>query len=185
MYCWDRRDWLLYGFKYAVDGDKVAVDFSSKKRMKYAIVEFSGGSQESPFAETFAKMSEAVDNASEYEQKYNEAQTQMNEMQSELDALREFKSSAEAEKLADERNQVFARFEDLVGIDEFESLRENPADFDVEGLEEKCFAIRGKNMTTLKFSEDDKHPKLKVPKHEDKKDNEPYGGLFVEFNISK
>ena len=40
VYCWDSNDWLLYGFTYSINGDRVTIDFDSKKRMKYDIVEF-------------------------------------------------------------------------------------------------------------------------------------------------
>ena len=39
-YCWDRTDWKLYGFTYSVDGDVVTVDFESKTRKKFSIVDF-------------------------------------------------------------------------------------------------------------------------------------------------
>ena len=49
IYAWDCTDWLLYGFSYEMDGDNVVIDFESRKRMKYTIVEFDEGEQESPF----------------------------------------------------------------------------------------------------------------------------------------
>ena len=30
VYCWDRNDWLLYGFGYKLNGDSVVIDFESK-----------------------------------------------------------------------------------------------------------------------------------------------------------
>ena len=48
VYCWDRNDWLLYGFGYKLNGDSVVIDFESKKRKKYTIVDFDEGEQPSP-----------------------------------------------------------------------------------------------------------------------------------------
>ena len=77
---------------------------------------------------------------------------------------------------------VFARFEDLVGVEAFDALRENAEAFTPEELEEKCFAIRGRSGTPAKFSHEEKAPKLQVVR-EDNRKKEPYGGIFAHFGI--
>lgn len=86
-------------------------------------------------------------------------------------------------------NTVFEQFPDLVGNEAFEALRSNCADMTIEEIEEKCFALRGRYGT--KFSYNDKPYEAQVlpiercdtgyASHTD----EPYGGLFVKFNIGK
>ena len=49
-------------------------------------------------------------------------------------------------------------------------------------LEEKCFAIRGRNCTAAKFSHEPKTPKLPVEKHDT--EPEPYGGLFAKYGVA-
>lgn len=47
-------------------------------------------------------------------------------------------------QLKEEREKVFAQFEDLVGVEAFDALRESNAEYSIEELEEKCYAIRGR-----------------------------------------
>ena len=104
--------------------------------------------------------------------------------QAELDELKSFKAGVEAGIAEQERNDVFAQFEDLVGIEAFEALREDCNDMSIADLEEKCFAIRGRNQTALKFSaqEHGKNPKLPAG-NMGKKNDEPYGGIFAKYGI--
>lgn len=181
VYCWDRDDWLLYGFKYSVDGDSVAIDYATKKRKKYAIVDFEGSeAQESPFAPTFASLEGKIKELSEVETKFNAASESIASMESELSELRKFKADTETAVAKEERESVFAQFEDLAGVEAFENLRNDCMKYDVDTLEEKCYAIRGRNNTTAKFSLENKPTKLKVEKTVIE-NNEPYGGLFLKY----
>jgi len=104
-------------------------------------------------------------------------------MENELGALRQFKTDTEGAKAKGERDEVFAQFEDLVGVEAFETLRENCMEYSKEDLEEKCFAIRGRNSTTAKFSYEPKAPKLIVEKTGGITP-EPYGGIFAEYGFT-
>lgn len=181
VYCWDCSDWLLYGFTYAMNGDNAVIDFESKKRMKYAIVAFDEGEQPSPFATVFEQMEQKIKDASGWEAKYNEASETIESMNTELGELRQFKSDAESVAANAAREAVFSRFADLAGVEAFEQLRENCSEYDTETLEEKCYAIRGRQAPQAKFSLDETQPKLKVERHEIS--NEPYGGIFAQYGI--
>lgn len=180
VYCWDVSDWLLYGFAYSMNGDSVMIDFDSKKRMKYVIEEFEG-EQASPVAALFAAMEQRVTDASQWEQKYTDASGRIESLESELTELRAFREQAENDAAEEAREQIFARFADLDGIEAFERLREDCAAMSVEDIEEKCYAIRGRN-SGMKFALEDKTPKLIVTKTAQAA--EPYGGLFAEYGIS-
>lgn len=183
VYCWDTNDWLLYGFSYSMNGDNAVVDFDSKKRMKFAIVEFDEGEQASPIAQVFERMEEQLRDGKQWEEKYQSASDTITSMETELGELRQFKADTENAALQSAREEVFARFEDLVGVEAFETLRDNCADFsDMDALEEKCYAIRGRAGMTAKFSHEEKAPKLKVV-HENNLEKEPYGGIFAHFGI--
>ena len=180
VYAYDITDWLMYGFKYTKDGDAVSIDFESKTRKKIAIVDFDGGEQASPVAPVFARAEQAIQENAELEAKYNTASETIASMESELNELREFKSNAEAAADQNSRDELFAQFEDLAGIEAFETLREDNSEFDLESLEEKLFAIRGRNAAQAKFSaEQQKAPKLKVVKEDKSKD--PYGGIVEKY----
>lgn len=184
VYCWDCTDWLLYGFKFAMDGDNVVIDFESKQRMKYVIAPFEEGEQASPFAETFQRMAEKLQSSAELNEKYQAASDTITAMETELGELRQFKADTESKALQSAREEVFAQFEDLIGVEAFEDLRAHCEDYsDMDALEEKCFAIRGRNGTPAKFSMGEKTPKLKVVRDEDNYTKEPYGGLFARFGI--
>ena len=181
VYCWDTNDWLLYGFTYEVNGDSVVIDFESKKRKKYVIADFDEGEQASPFAPMFAQMEQKILDGAQWEEKYQNASDTITTMETELGVLRQFKADTENAAAQSARDEVFAQFEDLVGVEAFEALRDNCADYDVATLEEKCFAIRGRNGSVAKFSLEDKAPKLKVNKTDIS--NEPYGGIFAQYGI--
>lgn len=184
VYCDDTTDWKLYGFRYSMNGDNVVIDFASKKRMKFSIVPFDEGEQENPIAAVFAAVAEkyTASNA-EWAEKYQTASDTITSMETELGVLRQFKTDTEGAAEKGKRDEVFAQFDDLAGVEAFEKLRENSEQYSVEDLEEKCYALRGRNSTIAKFShETQKAPKLPIEK--DALIAEPYGGIFAEYGIT-
>ncbi len=184
VYAYDLEDWLVYGFAYAQDGDAITIDFDSKKRKKFDIVDFDEGEQASPIASVFEHAVEAIKNNAEWETKYNEASEAIASMEEELEDLKQFKADAEAAEAQAKREAVFALFEDLEGIEAFEALRENCSDMTESDLKKECFAIRGEYGVSVKFSaEPPKAPKLKVESTEIEAD--PYGGIVEEYSREK
>ena len=181
VYCFDADDhWKLYGFNFSMNGDNVVVDFDSKKRMKFAIIDFDEGEQNMPFEKVFEDISaQYTANDTQWSEKYQTASDTIETMNNELGSLRQFKADTEAAAAEVAREEIFAQFEDLAGVEEFESLRENCAEFELEALEEKCYAIRGRNGTTAKFSKKAEAPKLKVDRVEP--EDHVYGGLFEKY----
>lgn len=175
-------DWNLYGFSYSMNGDHVVIDFGCKKRKKYSIVDFDEGEQVTPAGRLFAlatkKFSEA---SSQWTEKYQKATEAASANEAELKVLRKFKADTEGAAEQGKRDEVFAQFEDLNGMDAFETLREHSMEYDLETLEEKCFAIRGRNGIIANFSHKPKSTKLAVDKTT--ADDEPYGGVFAEYGI--
>ena len=182
VYCWDTTDWLLYGFAYAMDGDSVKIDFGSKQRKKYAIVDFTDGEQGSPLAEFFNKMSDELTRYAGLDAQHQEDENSLKAMRCELDDLKAFKAGVEEQTAKAERAEVMDKFHDLDGQEAFEKLRDECMNYDLETLEEKCYAIRGRNSSGRKFSLDEKSPKIKIDKH-DKADesDEPYGGVVRKY----
>lgn len=183
VYVWDTEDWLLYGLPYAMNGDKVSIDFACKKRKKYAIVDFDEGEQDSPFASMFKLLEEKAHNAVELEEKYTAASEQVASMESELAELRKFRDETKESELKSQRKAIFARFEDLNGIEAFENLKSNCDSYSLEDLEEKCYAIRGRHGTTAKFSAEPGQVKIVVPQNtKDDFASEPYGGIVEKYS---
>lgn len=181
VYCFDADDhWRLYGFTFSMNGDNVVVDFESKKRMKFAIVDFDEGEQVMPFDSIFDQIStQYTANDTQWSEKYQTASDTIASMEDELGTLRQFKTDTEKAANDAARDEVFAQFEDLVGVEEFETLRENCENYELDTLEEKCFAIRGRHNTTVKYSMNTKNTRIVVDKTAPT--NEPYGGLFVKY----
>ena len=179
VYCWDRTDWLMYGFNFTIDGDNITIDYASKKRKKFTIVDFDEGEQGSPIAPIINQFEEQLNGYTDTKEKFSEASNRIKALEEEISKLEQFKAETEKAVAENERNEVFARFEDLVGIDAFEELRSNSSDYNPSVLEEKCFAIRGRNASLFKFSENTKNPKLKIEKPNTS--SEPYGGLVTKY----
>lgn len=153
VYATDVTDWNLYGFPYSMDGDHVIIDFAGKKRMKLALVPFDEGSQADPISGMFAKVTEKYTaNDTQWAEKYQAASDTISSMENELGTLRQFKTDTENAIAKGERDEVFAQFEDLVGVEAFENLREHCMDYTADVLEEKCYAIRGRSGVATKFS---------------------------------
>lgn len=185
VYCIDITDWTLWGFSYGVDGDVITIDPASKKRKKYIIVDFDGEEIESPLVGMFARIRAKFDEFATLESECGAANARVAEMESELADLRAYKNNNETEKANAERLEVLDRFEDLNGIAEYDELRENFSNYDISELEEKCFAIRGKNIATIKFNLDYTAPKLAVDKHITDSEPDPYGGIVAKFANQK
>jgi len=168
VYCWDSCDWLLYGFKFSMDGDNVVIDFESKMRKKYVIADFDEGEQASPFAKEFSIIGESFA-----------------ALKTELNDLRAFKASVDKAEADAKFAELFAQFEDLAGNEAFEKLKAECEQYELEALEEKCFAIRGREKSTAKFSLETKSPKFMVGFDKAVVSNEPYGDLFVKYQIGQ
>ena len=177
------NDWNLYGFSYSMNGDHVVIDFENGKRKKYSIVDFDDGEQVTPAGRLFELVSKKFSEASaEWTEKYQKATEAVSANDAELAALRQFKADTEGAVEQGKRDEVFAQFEDLNGMEAFEALREHCLEFDLETLEEKCFAIRGRVGNPVKFSHEPKAPKLPIEKNGFT--SEPYGGVFAEYGIT-
>ncbi len=174
VYAFDMNEDILYGFSYKTNGDNVVIDFDSKKRKKYAIVDFDEGEQSSFTGFDFSELKQLIHDNFEWQSKYDNVSNRVEDMENELDELRGYKNETEADKL-------FSQFKDLNGVEAFENLRAAYEDYDMETLEEKCYAIRGRQGagTNLKFEA--KVPKISVENN--KNDDEPYGGLFRKYGF--
>lgn len=178
VYCWDTEDWLLYGFAFEMNGDSVDVKFDTKKRMKYAIVEFDNGEQASPFVEMFSIMEEKIHMYADIEQKYEAASGTITSLEAEVTQLKEFKANVEKEAIEADIKNVFDKFDELSGTEMYEALRNAHEGMTPEDIEEKCFAICGRLGKSVKFS-NAQRPKIGVMEH--KTEKKPYGGIVEKY----
>jgi hypothetical protein len=120
----------------------------------------------------------------DYELQYNELKTQYDALNSEVETLRQFKADVEAKERAAQEEAVFAKFEKLNELEEYKKLRENSAEYTIEALEEKCYAIAGKNGINLfsaETQETEPVTKFSVVPEENTKKESKYGDLFERY----
>lgn len=185
VYAWDQTDWLLYGFGYEMNGDSVVIDWESKRRVKYVIADFDEGEQESPFANVLSLIKEKLRDYAELSNKYQTASENIETLNSELNELKEFKVETENAISKAQHEEILSNFDDLNGVEAFEELRKNCMEYSLDVLEEKCFAIRGRNGAVIKFSIEENKPKIMVDRSLASNKAEPYNGVFAEFGIDK
>ena len=166
VFVYDYQDWNLYGFKFELNGDVVVIDFESKKRKKFAYVDFDEG-----------------DAAGNYQYMLDGINKKFAAIQNEITELRQFKHNVESAERKALEDEVFSMFEDLAEDERFKSLRDNCSDLSIQEIEDRCYAIRGRNVQ-VKFSQGTPKPiRLPVEHNNSKNADEPYGGVFVEFGV--
>lgn len=179
VYCWDATDWLLYGFKFSKDGDNIVIDFESKSRKKFAIADFDEGEQGTQMAQVFEQINAELTARAEYKNLYDDMKPKFEQLQGEVAELRAFKKEIDDANNEARMNEALKEFKDMEGIEAFDELMKHKTEYELDELVEKCFAIRGRNMSKLKFSESAKAPKIKVPK--ESFEDMPYGGIVEKY----
>lgn len=96
------------------------------------------------------KINELNSNYSNLEAKYSELETSNKELKSnyevlleEVTLLRQYKADKEEAYRQSEEARIFSQFEDLKGNEKFDKLVSESKNYELEELEEKCFAIYG------------------------------------------
>ena len=177
--------WILVGFSYSMNNDDVVIDFKSRKRMKWQIVEYVDGDEINPVADIMSNFDEKYNEKdAEWSAKYQTASDTIESMNTELEELRKFKTETEdaAEEVA--RGEVLAQFEDLSGVEAFEALKSNHEGVSPADLEEKCYAIRGRQAVPATFAAKNDTHKLAVDRSDCDADD-GYGGLFAKYGHKK
>ena len=205
-FCYDDKEKELVSFTFTVNGDVVTVDFNTRKKKKYTIVDFDDGTA-SPI-DNFIKIGEYMaetknqkslqDAKDSYETQISERNGVINSLSAEVADLREYKKNIEHETFIQTLDGVFSNFADLHGIDEYDRLLNSfeeykngrlDAEFEYteDSLTEKCYAIKGKNIQTKATYSKQKQqaptPKLTITHQDPKesKDELPYNGYFEQF----
>lgn len=180
VYCYDMTDWKMYGFTYEMNGDNVVIDFDSKKRKKFNIVDFDEGSVDNDFK----FVSEAVGKKA-LDALRTEFEAKEKDFMDKLSKLEEFKEKRLKEDRDEELKDVFEKFAKLEGIEAFEDLKTNCDGLSISEIEDKCFEIKGRNDLSFSVSKPNKTTRVPVekniPKDLDIPEDEPYKGLFIKY----
>lgn len=177
-YAEDFMDGRVYSVPYALHGDAVSVDFSCKKRQKYCFEDFVD-TREEPEVSSGSGIYSNYKNA--IKDKYTALVTENNE-------LKHYRNQVLLSERQAVQENVFAEFDDLKGIEEFDNLRkkckEGKIDKSPDDLRFMCYAIRGKNSkpivkqsTTASFG-----VRIPIDTHTEPKDTEDnYGGVVERY----
>lgn len=168
VYCVDTANhWITMGIPYSMNGDHVVIDFANAKRVKVVFEEFDEGTISDDSLGFEAAASEFA--RIKIEHATNKVSAELEEANGRLSAI----VRNEAEK------ELFAKFTDLSDVEAFQDLYENRAQFDLETLEDKCYAIRGR---LGKFSLAPQKGVQKLPVDSNVEvEPEPYGGLVRNY----
>lgn len=135
------------------------------------------------------KCKEKHSKKSDYEKLYKELTEEFEGYKSEHSFL-----NTEFEKLQEFKNktlidEILKNFSDLENIEEFEKLKAEAYTFDdLEALENKCYVIRGKNISYLNSKNKNTYSNkgsVNTAINKNKDSSEPYGGIFAEFGFTK
>lgn len=187
VYAWDREDWKLYGFAYTTNGDGVAIDFGSKARKKFVIVDFEEGAFEQSLAPLFTQIKELAKQQAEsefsatkegLETSFNELKVKYEKLETDYAGLVSENNARQEAANAAAKEEIFSKFEkELAGEAEFIQLKETAKDFAVEDIETKCFAMVGRKKANFSARERKTPDKVMIPGSVPVPPN-PYGTLF-------
>lgn len=197
---YDCKEGILVGFNYQLINENVEVDANSVARYKVEFIpmNLSGDpdddSQVDVFSKNFTSHTQVERKLKVKEDELNKqfqvekvsaqetldkayadfAKLQENYsiLESNAKELEQFKLAQIQQEREDAENSLFASFSDELTDDEMSPIKEKKAEFTLEQLEEKLFALAGRKKTKLSFSKSPEKPiRFKLPvenKHSDK-----------------
>ncbi len=194
------EDYQLYSFEFTVEGDRVVINFDSKKRAKIVFVDVEESEDVKPVMMSIERAKdEMAQIKEELTKKFNnEKESAVSKVKSELNdvvkkynallehtkELEKFKEDVERKQREEAEAALFAQYKQLEGIEEFETLKQRASEFTLQDLEKElallyvkkviAFTVNNQKINTNKIGLDD----VKVD------DDKPYGDLFERY-VSK
>ena len=118
----------------------------------------------------------------EYSGKINDLTVELASANKELSTLREFKQNALKEARDVQVAEIFSRFDTALGnVEEYNTLKENEAKYEIEDIEQQCFALFGKQSFSPRKNEVhelDASIRMPVDKFSVQERDNTYGGLL-------
>ena len=124
-----------------------------------------------------------------YETKYSDLEKEFSDykaehsfLDSEFNALKEYKENKEVEERKCAEDALFADYEETIGeTEEFKSLKEKASEFSLDALKKECLCIVGMYSMTNKTKETNRPDSLKFSLEPETSEDEPYGGLMKKY----
>lgn len=198
VFAYDRQDnYNLYGFTYTTQGDAISIDFTSKKRKKFEIVDFVEGvsnqfelfpkeaieyelnSKEKELTENFTADKETA--VKEVKEQLDQITKDFEAIQPELERLKGFEKTTLDTERENQETVLFSQYEEeLKDVEEFTTLKTNAGNYSLEELEKELALVYVKKNTNFSASNPKKDKvKLAVP-HKDDSEESPYGKYLSE-----
>lgn len=173
-----KSDYRAYAVKAVYENGSLTIDWENPEAKGFAVVDIEHPTSHTDLPGT----QKLIEENGTFSAKVIEFEEQMPGLNEELESLREYKAAIEGQKLIESRNELLSRFADIANTEECEQLMEKADEYDLETLEEKLYAIRGKKANVGNFSA---KPAIGVRLGIGKKDksNEPYGNLFAKYKV--
>lgn len=186
VYIYDWDDGCIYKYSYTfIDGSAV-IDENTEKRQMLQYVDYDDESDTLPLPiagivdEAVAQAKQTV--TEEYAEKINDLTTELASANTELSTLREFKQNTLKEARDTQVTEIFSRFDTVLGgVEEYNTLKENEAKYEIEDIEQQCFALFGKQSFSSrknKVHELDASIRMPVDKFSVQERDNTYGGLL-------
>lgn len=172
VYAEDSMNGYIVGMPFSMNGDNVVVDFEAAKRKRVAFVDFDEGEAMFSLNRIIKAMSD------EAEQRYSSDRE-------ELERLRKYEQATMQAERVKKIDAILAQFSELNGNEAFETLKKSCGEMELEQIEDKCYAIRGRNMSTstAQFSASEQPIQLPIESAGNTNADEPYGGIFAKYGI--
>lgn len=111
---------------------------------------------------------------------------EMRSSYSRFEELKEFEVKIKTEQRNEAESEIFSKFDkQLTGVEEYETLKTNSKEYDLETLSDKCFSILGKKTANFSIQKPKDNSMVKLPiENEIKPETAPYGGLFEQYKVN-
>ncbi len=196
IFAYDRQDnWNLYGFMYSMSGDKAIIDFTTKKRKKFQIIDFEDNDllvfelypREALEYELLIREKSLVSQfATEKEDIANQLDTitmEYEQLKPEIERLQNFEKETLENQRKEAEEILFAQFDEkLKDIKEYEQLKETASNFELDALEKECFVILGKQSANFTAKPTKKEKvKIEFNKAKNQEQEDEFGDLFDKY----
>lgn len=115
-------------------------------------------------------------------QEEKDALDEMRNNYSRFEELKEFEMKIKTEQRNDAEKEIFDKFDkQLTGVEEYETLKTNSKEYDLETLSDKCFSILGRKTANFTVAKPKENTVVKLPVEPTEVKTDAYGGLFVQY----
>lgn len=108
------------------------------------------------------KLQEERNNYLALQQEFEEYKANYSTPNEEVERLKEFERNTLETQRKQAEESLFEQFSELNGLEEFEVLKQNASNYNLNELEEKCYALLGKKVSKYSSNKINKKDKVKV-----------------------